>query len=169
MTVQESAWTNAHFCTVFFVPHTIIFRNFAPCLTQFLFVMKHFYLFIVMVFLCQIASADSTANSDRKELCTTTRNHSTVQSPAMRIPARSDLLLDIQETGITIRFNGDFGPGFYQILDNESGISVSGSVVAESGSTEYVPFQVSATISFDFNIEFEDGSWSHLAWGNEEE
>lgn len=143
----------------------IIFHIFAPCLTHSLFVMRHFFLFIVMVCLCQIASADSSTDGGRKNLCTHTRTHSTEHNPAQRAPAGSDLLLVIEETGIIIRFNGDFGPGYYQLTDNESGNAVSGSVMAETGSTEYVPFPVSATTSFDFDIEFENGCWSHLTWG----
>ena len=88
------------------------------------------------------------------------------QTQRHRAPARTDLLLVIEDSGITIRFNGDFGPGYYQISDNEPGISVSGSVNAEAGSSEFVAFPISSETSFDFDIEFEDGSWSHLTWGN---
>lgn len=127
--------------------------------------MKHLLFILAMSCIVQTINAESSDNDDHKELYSNTRGQYVGQSPALRAPACSDILLVIEETGITIRFNGDFGPGFYQISDNESGFSVSGSIVAEAGSTEYVPFPVTTTTSFDFDIEFEDGCWSHLTWG----
>lgn len=77
-------------------------------------------------------------------------------------PANVDLLLLIGEDDVTIRFNGDFGTGTYQLTDVNSGYTVSNTVEAYAGSTEVVPFVVDETTNFEFAIEFEDGSWCQL-------
>ena len=125
-------------------------------------------LFIIMTMLCivQTMSAESSDKGDHKELYSNTRGRYVGQSSAQRAPSRSDILLIIEDYGVTIYFNGDFGPGYFQITDNESGNIISGSVVAETGGSEYISFLVTATTSFDFDIVFEDGSWSHLTWDN---
>lgn len=127
--------------------------------------MKSFFLIFLLFCSFHVTFADSSDSNSGRESHKKSGAIVVDDAPSLRAPARCDLLLVIEETGITIRFNGDFGPGFYQISDNESGFSVSGSIVAEAGSTEYVPFPVTTTTSFDFDIEFEDGSWSHLTWG----
>lgn len=127
--------------------------------------MKHLLLIMAMLCIVQPMIAESSEKEDHKELYSNTRGRYVGQSPVQHAPARTDILLIIEDSGITIRFNGDFGPGYYQLSDAESGYTVSGVVVAEAGGTELVSFPVSLTTSFDFYIEFEDGSWSHLAWG----
>lgn len=106
-----------------------------------------------------------SANAKQDEIVSKVVDTKSTTSRVRHAPARPSLLLIIEETGITIRFTGDFGPGYYQLSDTESGYMVSGLVVAEAGGTEFVSFPVSLTTSFDFYIEFEDGSWSHLVWG----
>lgn len=87
----------------------------------------------------------------------------------LHAPSRTDLVLVLEESGITIRFNGDFGEGIYPLSDTSTGYTVSNDVVATAGSTEFVPFMISETDSYNFYIEFEDGSWSQLSWGNNAE
>lgn len=128
--------------------------------------MKSLLIFIMMLYSSmQYVLATQDDNDDVKSAKEKTCSINFKNRGPLHAPARTDLLLIIEETGITIRFNGDFGPGFYQLSDTESGNMVSGLVVAEAGGTEFVSFPVSLSTSFDFFIEFEDGSWSHLAWG----
>lgn len=128
--------------------------------------MKRLLLLSILACFFQYGLCDSQPKENGRELRAASDRSTVPPGSQLRAPARSDILLVIEETGVTICFNGDFGPGYYQLTDNVSGNVVSGPVVAEAGSTEYVPFPVSETTSFDFYIEFEDGSWSHLTWGN---
>lgn len=124
--------------------------------------MKHLLLFVMLFF-------SMSVNAKQGEIISKAVDSKSTTVRVRRAPACTDLLLLVEDTGVTICFNGDFGPGYYQITVPETGCSVSGSVYAEAGSSEYVAFPITSETSFDFYIEFEDGSWSHLAWGNEEE
>ena len=106
-----------------------------------------------------------SANAKQDEIVSKAVDAKSTTSRVRHAPARTDILLIIEDSGVTIRFNGDFGPGFYQLSDEESGYTVSGSVYAEAGSSEYIALPITSVASFDFYIEFEDGSWSHLTWG----
>lgn len=124
--------------------------------------------FLVILLLCSFHDvfADSSDSNSGKDTHKKSSAIVVADAPSLRAPARVDVLLVIEESGITIRFNGDFGLGYFQLTDNVTGITSSGAVIAETGTSEYVPYPVSTITSFNFYIEFEDGSWSQLSWGN---
>lgn len=127
--------------------------------------MKHLLIIFAIVLFAQPVIADSSDKDDHGELITNTKNRTVGSSHAQHAPIRSDLLLTLEESGITISFYDNFGTGVYQFTNNQTGDCVSGSVVAEAGKTEFVPFSFTSTTTFDFYIEFENGSWSRLTFG----
>ena len=160
---------DAHFCTFLFSFFMMISHIFAPFPTPINYTMKKIVLVFLLLLSVQGLFADASSKGTGDVLQSRTSSTNTETRTPKHAPARTDILLIIEDSGITIRFNGDFGPGIYQFTDNATGNSIGGSVFAEAGGTEYVPFPVTSMSSFDFYIEFEDGSWSHLTWGNHEE
>ena len=134
-------------------------------LIHFLF-MKKLFLFLILFSAIQIGYAQQQSQAENNKEKTTVLDRRLNENPKpLRTPSRTELVLVLEEFGITIRFNGDFGEGTYQLSDTSTGYTVTNTVVATAGSTEFVPFMISETGSYNFYIEFEDGSWSQLSWG----
>lgn len=106
---------------------------------------------------------DNQSDSNRSGRIVSTRS---LMKGAQHAPANVDLLLLIEESDITIHFNGDFGQGTYLLNESSTGYTISNSIVASAGSFETIPFTVTETTSFNFYIEFEDGSWCQLSWND---
>lgn len=81
-----------------------------------------------------------------------------------RTPANVDILLIIGDSDVTIRFNGDFGIGTYQLTDISTGNSISNAIDVCAGYSEVIPFIYDAASSIEFSMVFEDGSFCHLSW-----
>lgn len=81
-------------------------------------------------------------------------------------PANVDILLIIGDSDVTIRFNGDFGIGTYQLTDISTGNSISNTIDVCAGYSEVIPFVSDTTSSIEFSMVFEDGSFCHLSTSN---
>lgn len=123
--------------------------------------MKHFILFLLLFVSTAVVQAKDAPQGQQRSGALIARG--VAPSRVQHAPANVDILLIIGEDEVTIRFNGDFGTGTYQLTDVNSGYTASNIVDAYAGSTEVIPFVVDETTSFEFTIEFEDGSWGQLS------
>lgn len=129
--------------------------------------MKKYLLLLLMLASYGLLVAEGQPNQEEKKKTGFVTSAKTTTSRPQHTPANVDFLLLVGDNGITIRFNGDFGEGTYQLSDTSTDYTVTNTVVATAGSTEFVPFMISETDSYNFYIEFDDGSWSQLSWGSE--
>lgn len=81
-----------------------------------------------------------------------------------RVPANVDILLIIGDSDVTIRFNGDFGIGTYQLTDISTGNSISNTIDVCAGYSEVISFISDTASSIEFSMVFEDGSFCRLSW-----
>lgn len=131
--------------------------------------MKKLFAILIALFPLVETFADESPQQEPKgdALTISTEVRASVSIRHQHAPANVDLFLLIEETSITIHFNGDFGTGTYLLNEIGTGNTIYNTVVATAGSSETIPFTVTETTSFNFYIEFEDGSWSQLSWGSE--
>lgn len=126
--------------------------------------MKHLILSIAVFILCSVPIYAQDSHNGQNRTGTILCRYPVSSGKPQRLPVNVDLLLIIGEDDVTIRFNGDFGTGTYLLTDATSGYTISNTIEAYAGDTEVISFAVDETTSFEFTIEFEDGSWCELSW-----
>lgn len=126
---------------------------------------KYLLILLMSISIGQILAdgQDNQGDNNRSGRIVSTR---TSMKGVKHAPANVDILLLIEESYITIHFNGDFGSGIYQLNEIGTGNTITNTIVASAGSFETIPFTVTETTSFNFYIEFEDGSWCQLSWND---
>lgn len=126
--------------------------------------MKKTFLLSICFLLAAIGYAEDTTTPTPQEIGGTVIVSTSTVPKLKRTPANTDVIVIIKNDYIDICCNVIHGLGCFQITDLSTNYSTAGGIDSSLNSITTIPFVVSNSTSFDFYIEFEDGSWCHLTW-----